>query len=75
MNNTGSWLIAWVVIIVAGIGLNSFEGGRKVLYYLLWLLVLLMLVAYSEEIQQIFVNAGIVSAPKTGAGNNVGTGT
>lgn len=60
------FFIGWLLIIGLFYGLSKFETGQKILYYMLWLSVILVLVAYQEEIMLFIKSTGIaINQPTT----------
>lgn len=53
------WFAAWVVLIAVGFVLSRSEGGRSVIYYILWLSILLLIVTRSSDIATLFQQGNI----------------
>lgn len=56
-----NYLAAWLLFLLIIAALAQTEIGKKIVYYVLWLGVVLLLVSHADEITSIFKNAGIVN--------------
>lgn len=64
-NTSYSFFVGWLLIIMAAFTMNTFEGTRTVLYYLLWLLVIFDIVSHYKDINMFLYNAGFLSSSIT----------
>jgi hypothetical protein len=53
-----SWLMAWLLIILALYFLAQIEAGKRIVYYLLILMIVLVAVTHYKEIASIFAQGG-----------------
>jgi nucleoside recognition membrane protein YjiH len=44
------FLIKWLILVLLFVVMGKFEGTRTILYYTLWLTIVLLLIASSDEI-------------------------
>lgn len=52
------WFTAWSLLIVIGIALSKTTPGAKVVHYVIWLSIVLILVTRYKEIASIFTIPG-----------------
>lgn len=62
-----SWLASWLVLIVFLIALAQTEWGKRIVYYLAWLSVALLLVTHSGEFVTLFGSFGTPPESTVGA--------
>lgn len=54
MTGVVSWFSTWILFILLLIILSKTTWGKTLVYYALWLLVLLLFVTHSEELNGLF---------------------
>jgi len=64
MSKTVTFFIGWFMIIAIFYGLTLTEGGKRVVYYTLWLTILLIAVTRSNDILA-YVSAAMPSTATT----------
>ena len=82
MSDTGSqsaftWLASWLVMLIFLVALAQTEWGKRIVYYLAWLSVLLLVVSHFGEFSSLFGNfatepASTLTAPPPGSYNPTG---
>lgn len=69
--NAFTWLASWLVMILVLIALAQSEWGKRLVYYLAWLAVVLLIVMHSSEFTSLFGNFAPASSQSgSGAGGN-----
>lgn len=58
------WAGAWLIFLLVLAALAKTNGGKTILYYLLWLAIVLLLLIHYQDITGLFSSAGIT--PQTG---------
>ena len=61
VNGAVTFLGAWLLVIVAGVGLASTGWGKTILYYILWLAVILLVLSHAQEISNMLNAGGIAN--------------
>lgn len=61
VNGAVTFLGAWLLVIVIGIGLASTGWGKTLLYYLLWLAVIFLVLTHAQEISDMLNLGGIAN--------------
>jgi hypothetical protein len=56
-----SFFLGWTVIFLILYAMTKSKVGKKLLYYILWLLLVLVLVTHSNEITTLINSTGITS--------------
>lgn len=57
------WITAWGLLITISIALSKTTPGERLVYYMLWLSIILLLVTHYAEIADLFLTAGPGSEP------------
>lgn len=55
-----SFFLAWTIILIILYGFSRFDAGKRITYYVLWLMVVLVVVVRAGDITSL-INQGIPS--------------